>query len=75
MKYTFASFSRPSASHPLLILGSWIVKWKPARNTCDVKYFCAKGNTFQYWPSSVRIFCSKGGFFLERRLSLCFRCL
>jgi hypothetical protein len=26
MKHTFASFSRPSASHPLVILGSWVVK-------------------------------------------------
>jgi hypothetical protein len=26
MKHTFASFARPSASHPLVILSSWIVK-------------------------------------------------
>jgi hypothetical protein len=26
MKHNFASFSRPSASHPLVILSSWIVK-------------------------------------------------
>jgi hypothetical protein len=26
MKRTFASFSRPSASHPLVIWGSWVVK-------------------------------------------------
>jgi hypothetical protein len=26
MKHTFASSSRPSASHPLVILSSWVVK-------------------------------------------------
>jgi hypothetical protein len=26
MKHTFASFSRPSASHPSVILRSWVVK-------------------------------------------------
>jgi hypothetical protein len=26
MKHTFASFSRPSASHPLVILSSWVGK-------------------------------------------------
>jgi hypothetical protein len=26
MKHTFASFSRPSAFHPLVILSSWVVK-------------------------------------------------
>jgi hypothetical protein len=26
MKHTLASFSRPSASHPLVILCSWVVK-------------------------------------------------
>jgi hypothetical protein len=26
MKHTFASSSRPSASHPLVILGSWVAK-------------------------------------------------
>jgi hypothetical protein len=26
MKHTFASSSRPSASHTLVILGSWVVK-------------------------------------------------
>jgi hypothetical protein len=26
MKHTFASFSRPSASHPFVILSSWVVK-------------------------------------------------
>jgi hypothetical protein len=49
MKHTFASFSRPSAFHPLVILSSWVVK-KLARNICNVKYFRAKGNTLQYWP-------------------------
>jgi hypothetical protein len=68
MKHTFASSSRPSASHPLVILSSWIVKSKPARNIYNVVYFCAKGNTHQYWPFPARIFCSKGGSFLECRL-------
>jgi hypothetical protein len=26
MKHTFASFSRPSASHPFVILSSWVIK-------------------------------------------------
>jgi hypothetical protein len=26
MKHTFTSSSRPSASHPLVTLGSWVVK-------------------------------------------------
>jgi hypothetical protein len=26
MKHAFAYFSRPSASHPLVILSSWVVK-------------------------------------------------
>jgi hypothetical protein len=26
MNHTFASFSRPSTSHPLVIIGSWVVK-------------------------------------------------
>jgi hypothetical protein len=26
MKHTFASSSRPSASHPFVILSSWVVK-------------------------------------------------
>jgi hypothetical protein len=69
MNHTFASSSRPSASHPFVILSSWVVKQKLARNNCNVEYFCAKGNTHQYWPFPVRIFSSKGGFFPERRCS------
>jgi hypothetical protein len=53
MKHTFASSSRPSASHPLVILSSWVIKQKLARNICNVEYFCAKGNTLQYWPSPL----------------------
>jgi hypothetical protein len=53
MKHTFASSSRPSAFHPLGILSSWVVKKKPTRNICNVEYFCAKGNTLQYWPSPL----------------------
>jgi hypothetical protein len=60
MKHTFASFSRPSASHPLVILGSWVAKYKPARNICNVEHFCTKGNTLQYWPSPL-----PGFFFLK----------
>jgi hypothetical protein len=26
MKHTFTSSSRPSVSHPLVILGSWVIK-------------------------------------------------
>jgi hypothetical protein len=26
LKHTFASYARPSASHPLVILSSWIVE-------------------------------------------------
>jgi hypothetical protein len=57
MKHTFASFSRPSASHPLVTLDSWVAKQKPARNICNAEYFCAKGNTHQYWPSPLLGFC------------------
>jgi hypothetical protein len=51
MKHTFASSSRPSASHPLVILSSWVVK--ACKNICNVEYFCAKGITLQYWPSPL----------------------
>jgi hypothetical protein len=39
MNHTFASSSRPSASHPFVILRSWVVKEKLARNICNVEYF------------------------------------
>jgi hypothetical protein len=28
LKHTFASYSRPSASHPFVILSNWVVKYK-----------------------------------------------
>jgi hypothetical protein len=55
MKHTFASSSRPSASHPLVTLGSWVAK-KSLQETF-VEYFCTKGNTQQYWPSPLSGFC------------------
>jgi hypothetical protein len=63
LKHTFTSYARPSAFHPL------VVRCKHARSICNV--VCAKGNTSKYWPFPLfRNFCSKGGFILERRLSL-----
>jgi hypothetical protein len=35
LKYTFASYARPSASHPFVILSNWVVRYKPARSICD----------------------------------------
>jgi hypothetical protein len=64
MKHTFASFFRTSASHPFVMLSSWVVKQKLARNICNVEYFCAKGNTFRYWPSPLL------GFFVLKMASL-----
>jgi hypothetical protein len=39
MKHTFASFSRPSASHPLVILGGWVPIKEPAKNVCNAEHF------------------------------------
>jgi hypothetical protein len=41
MKHTFASSSRPSASHKLslVILGGWLPNKEPARNVCNVEHF------------------------------------
>jgi hypothetical protein len=32
LKHTFASYARPSASHPFVILSNWVVRYKPARS-------------------------------------------
>jgi hypothetical protein len=37
-RHTFDSSSRPSASHPLAILGRWVIKIKPARNVSSVEH-------------------------------------
>jgi hypothetical protein len=36
LKHTFASYARPSASHLFTILSNWVVRYSPARSTCNV---------------------------------------
>jgi hypothetical protein len=36
LKHTFASYARPSASHPFVVLSNWVVRYKPARSICNV---------------------------------------
>jgi hypothetical protein len=74
MKHTFASSSRhPASCRPfLVILGSCVVSEETSKDTCNAKYFRAKGNTLQYWPFSFcQDFYPEGGFFSERRLFPC----
>jgi hypothetical protein len=36
LKHTFASYARPSASHPFVILSNLVVRYNPARSICNV---------------------------------------
>jgi hypothetical protein len=36
LKHTFASYARPSASHPFVVLSNCVVRYKPARSICNV---------------------------------------
>jgi hypothetical protein len=36
LRHTFASYARPSASHPFMILSNLVVRYNPARSICNV---------------------------------------
>jgi hypothetical protein len=36
LKHTFASYARPSAFHPFVVLSNWVIRYKPARSICNV---------------------------------------
>jgi hypothetical protein len=36
LKHTFASYARPSVSHPFVILSNRVVRYNPARSICNV---------------------------------------